>query len=74
MKKITITTEAHSMIRACAGSDVASPAQPRPDGLVDVPIRTKTYEQFMKFKFPGESDSDRVIRLMALFRSSGRMN
>lgn len=60
---LVLNAEARALIRAAVTGAYLDTATRRDDGLWDVPVKATTYEALARIRFPGESDSDLILRI-----------
>jgi hypothetical protein len=76
MAVLVLTKEALAAIRSASDRrrEFVETARERPDGLYDVPVGDEVEERIRTAAFPGESDSDTIVRMVAFFHSGGKAN
>jgi hypothetical protein len=66
MPQITITEYARGALRSCRATHETAHYSGR--GLWNVELTPENYSRFRKVQFPGETDSDTLVRLVADYR------
>lgn len=63
MSVLILNTEARNLIRASAKGEYRDTAKKRRDGYWEVPVGLTLYQALARIRFPGESDSDLILRI-----------
>jgi hypothetical protein len=63
MSVLILNAEARALIRAAAKGEYRDTAKRRRDGHWEVPVGLTLYAALAKLRFPGESDSDLILRI-----------